>query len=333
LLLLIQAVRGGSKKGGYMAYEAKILADSLSEQGNRLTTLEVTFPRFILAEFNTHRVLSRNSASSRAIPTENRIKQVLENPVLPLEWGANKPGMQAELEIGDENKQAAEFNWLSVRDYSVLGAVALLGGVNVLKGTELQTRIKELQDVYERNDDNAFIALEGESVHKQVVNRILEPFLWHTVVATGTEWENFYALRAHPAAQPEIKHTAELMKNAMDSSIPDNLDQNEWHIPFILEEEKEKYSPKTLAKFAVARCARVSYETHDTGKIDHEKDIKLHDDLASMGHMSPFEHVARPMTIDELSTSKWSGNFKGWHQYRKDIPHESNYGEVLNNEQ
>lgn len=316
-----------------MAYEAKILADSLSEQGHRLTTLEVTFPRFILAEFNTHRVLSRNSASSRAIPTENRIQQVLENPVVPLEWGANKPGMQAATEISDGNKQSAEFNWLSVRDYSVLGAVALLGGVDALKNEELRVRIKELQDVYERNDDNAYMALEGESVHKQVVNRILEPFLWHTVVATATEWDNFYALRAHPAAQPEIRHTAEIMKAATDSSKPTELEQSEWHMPFILEEERQKYSPKTLAKFAVARCARVSYETHDTGKIDHEKDTKLHDDLASMGHMSPFEHVARPMTLEELKIGEWSGNFRGWHQYRKDIPHEANYAEVLKNGQ
>ncbi len=311
-----------------MAYEAKVLADSLSQHGHRLTTLQVTFPRFVLAEFNTHRVLSRNSASSRAIPTEKKIKALYDDPVLPLHWGENKPGMQADTELSESNVDHAEHDWFLARDFAALGAVALIGGVDNLKDEKLREIIR-FNKSFHAKESVSFSDIKDASVHKQVVNRLLEPFMWHTVIATATEWDNFYALRRHEDAQPEIHHAADLMRAAMDSSVPQELTDDEWHLPFSIEEERSSFPKLALAKFSVARCARVSYETHDTGTIDHQKDIKLHDTLAASGHMSPFEHVARPMTEDEYKTNKWSGNFKGWHQYRKNIPHEANYAEVL----
>ena len=151
--------------------------------------------------------------------------------------------------------------------------------------------------------------------------------MWHTVVVSSTEWDNFMALRRHPDAQPEIRKVADLMDDAIESSEPMELGEGQWHLPFVLEEERT-LSFDILAKLAVARCARVSYETHDTGKIYQAKDIALHDSLRDSGHMSPFEHVARPMTNEEYMESPWSGNFLGWHQYRKDIPYEDNYLEA-----
>jgi len=305
-----------------MGYEARILADSVSEFDDRLTSLEVTFPRFVLPEFNTHRVFSRNSASSRAVPVEKRLLQVLDEPVIPIEWGANKPGMQSIDILGETDQLVAEIEWLKARDYAVLGAVALSGGIGKLKNDILAYRIRSLYDEYDVPIPDPI-----QGVHKQFVNRILEPFMWQTVVVSSTEWENFMALRRHPDAQPEIRKVADLMDNAIAASVPRELGEDEWHLPFVLEEER--ILPfDILAKLAVARCARVSYETHDTGKIDHVKDIALHDSLRDSGHMSPFEHVARPMSPEEFIESPWSGNFYSWHQYRKDMPYEDNYLEA-----
>jgi len=305
-----------------MGYEASVLADSVTEFDDRLTTLEVTFPRFVLPEFNTHRVFSRNSASSRAVPVEKRLLQVLTEPVLPIEWGANKPGMQSVEILSESDRKIAESEWLKSRDHAVIGAVALVGGLGKMRNEELISRVNELYARY-----NLSIPEPIRGVHKQFVNRILEPYMWHTVVVSSTEWENFMALRRHPDAQPEIRHIANLMDEVIASSTPAELTEEEWHLPFVLEEERVLPVP-ILAKLAVARCARVSYETHDTGKIDHDKDIALHDSLRDSGHMSPFEHIARPMTMAEYMDSPWSGNFLGWHQYRKDIPNENNYLEA-----
>ncbi len=305
-----------------MGYEARVLADSVTEFDDRLTTLEVTFPRFVLPEFNTHRVFSRNSASSRAVPVEKRLLQVLDEPVLPIEWGANKPGMQSIELLSESDRLIAESEWLKSRDHAVIGAVALVGGLGKMKNEALVSRVNELYVRY-----NLKIPELIQGVHKQFVNRILEPYMWHTVVVSSTEWDNFMALRRHPDAQPEIRKVADLMDDAIESSEPMELGEGQWHLPFVLEEERT-LSFDILAKLAVARCARVSYETHDTGKIDQAKDIALHDSLRDSGHMSPFEHVARPMTNEEYMQNPWSGNFLGWHQYRKDIPYEDNYLEA-----
>ena len=149
-----------------MAYAARVLRDSLSPAGVRLTTMEVTFPRFVLSEFNTHRVMSRNSASSRAIPSGKLIERALNDPVVPIEWGRNQRGMQAGDVLSEEDAAKALRVWLAARDAAV-------------------ARARELLEL---------------SVHKQVLNRVLEPFLWHTVIVTSTEWRNFFELRCAPAA-------------------------------------------------------------------------------------------------------------------------------------
>jgi hypothetical protein len=256
------------------------------------------------------------------VPVEKRLLQVLDEPVLPVEWGANKPGMKSIVILSESDQVVAEAEWLKARDYAVLGAVALSGGISKLKNDILAYRIRSLYKEYDLS-----IPEPIQGVHKQFVNRILEPFMWHTVVVSSTEWDNFMALRRHPDAQPEIRKVADLMDDAIALSEPRELGEEEWHLPFVLEEER--ILPfDILAKLAVARCARVSYETHDTGEIDHVKDIALHDSLRDSGHMSPFEHVARPMTNEEYMENPWSGNFLGWHQYRKDMPYEDNYLEA-----
>lgn len=278
-----------------MAYSAKIVADSVSKSGHRVTTMEVTFPRMVLAEFNTHRMLSKNSASSRAIPIAKQLDRIKSEPVLPVYWGANQSGMQAFAELDESAQKAAKTEWLSARDDAVRHAEKLL----------------EI------------------GLHKQLVNRILEPFMWHTVIVTGTEWSNFFALRANEMAQPEIRTIAEMMRDAYENSEPKQLRNDEWHMPLIQPEEFDGTFEKTddARKISAARCARVSYLTHD-GKRDLEADLTLYTRLTSGGHMSPLEHVARPMTDDELHEEEFRGNFRGWVQLRKLVPNEDDYSKV-----
>jgi thymidylate synthase ThyX len=259
-------------------FSARVLTDSVSPAGVRLTTLEVRFPRFILSEFNTHRVFSRNSASSRAVPTNKMIERVLENPAMPVEWGINKPGMSASESITPEQEEEAKAEWLRARDSAV---------------------------AHVRN-------LKSFNIHKQVINRLLEPFMWHTVIVTATEWENFFKLRLAENAQPEIRVAAQFMRKAIDSSEPQLVDLGEWHVPLIQDDERQ-LPIETQKMVSAARCARVSYLTHD-GKRDIEKDVELYDRLRSDRHLSPFEHVATP-----LSSSAFDANFRGWRQFRKEV--------------
>jgi thymidylate synthase ThyX len=256
--------------------------------------MEVEFPRMILAEFNTHRVFSRNSASSRAIPFAKQLARIEEDPFIPAYWGANQPGMQAEGEIASHLKPAAVSLWLEARD-------------NVIH------RARTLHEL---------------GVHKQTVNRLLEPFMWHRVLVTSTEWENFFALRANPMAQPEIRTIAEMMQTQYRTNQPRLVRNGEWHLPLLQPDESfwviEK--PEMMKKVSAARCARVSYLTHD-GKRDFEADLQLYDRLVTGGHLSPLEHVATP-NWENTTAEKWSGNFKGWKQLRKSIPHEHNFSLV-----
>lgn len=265
-----------------MSFEAKIILDSVSPAGKRLITMELTYPRFIHAEFMTHRMFSRNAASSRAIPTRKMIKMVEENPAMPIYWGKNMKGMAAREEIDKGKVPVAEELWLKARDEAVAYAKAL----------------------YELK------------MHKQVVNRILEPWKFITVICTATEWSNFFALRDHSDAQPEISHLARLMREAQDASTPR---RKLWHLPYVdgydLPDVITAAEFEDWKKISVARCARVSYLTHD-GKRDIEKDLVLHERLltgSGHGHWSPFEHVAVAHRNPEMR----SGNFVGWTQYRK----------------
>lgn len=304
-----------------MSFAAKVLTDSRSPAGYRLTTLEATFPRFVLAEFNTHRVFSRNSASSRAIPIAKQLRRVLEQPYVPIEFGSNQPGMQAGAPLAGAKLEAAEAEWLRARDDAVRRVLGLVAAPDAFaEGADL---LDVLQRVEEAIRDRAQPG-EWLNVHKQVANRLLEPFMWHTVIVTATEWDNFWNLRCHADAQPEIRLVAEEMRAAVEGSEPAELGWDEWHLPLVRPEDRDQVaSIEDLIKVSAGRCARVSYLTH-AGKRDLDADIELHDRLLESGHMSPLEHPARPLVETELKESEWSGNFRGWRSYRKDIPGEAN---------
>lgn len=285
-----------------MAYEARVECDSINEAGDRLTTMVVTFPRIVLAEFNTHRVFSRNSASSRAIPIEKQMERIKQDPFVPDYWGRNQKGMQAEAELDRESAERAYKEWIRARDNAVEQAERLL----------------------------------ETGVHKQLSNRLLEPFMWHTVVVTATEWNNFFALRANPMAQPEIQTIARMMKDLYESSRPELVRTGEWHMPLVRPDESDlvREQPEMMRKVSAGRCARVSYLTHD-GVRDVEKDLELYERLASSGHMSPLEHVATPAVSPSFDYSAdnpvsfksagFIGNFRGWKQLRKFMPNEDDF--------
>jgi thymidylate synthase ThyX len=301
-----------------MSFDAKILSASLSPAGHRLTTLEVTFPRFVLAEFNTHRVFSRNSASSRAIPIAKQLRRVIEDPYVPIEFGSNQPGMQAGPPLSGEQQEAAEREWLSARDDAVRRVLGLVTEPERAGAVDALELLEEIEAARQAGGPPA----EWLNVHKQVANRLLEPFMWHTVIVTATEWENFWNLRCHADAQPEIRLVAEQMRAAVEASEPVELDYGEWHLPLIRAEDQEGASVEDLIKVSAGRCARVSYLTH-AGKRDLDADIALHDRLLTSGHMSPLEHPARPLSEEELAEGEWCGNFRGWCSYRKQIPGEA----------
>ncbi len=302
-----------------MGFEAKVLADSVSPAGHRLTTLEATFPRFILAEFNTHRVFSRNSASSRAIPVAKQLRRVLDDPYVPIEFGSNKPGMQAGPPLTGKARDAAEAEWLAARDDAVRHVLGLITSPENAAGfDDLHACLEAAQPSLKEPP------AEWLNVHKQVANRLLEPFMWHTVIVSSTTWDNFWNLRCHPDAQPEIRLVAAKMRDAVERSVSTRLEPDEWHLPLVGQAEREEASsPEELAKISIGRCARVSYLTH-AGTRDLSADVTLYDRLLESGHMSPMEHVARPMTPAELEQSEWSGNFQGWIAHRKLIAGESN---------
>ncbi len=273
---------------------AKVVLDSYSPQGIRLTTMEVTFHRFVLAEFNTHRVFSRNSASSRAIPVEKQLERYSLNPAIPIVFPEEQAGMQGGHELG----------W--PYDVDAKNLVA-----------DIHTSIESLVGAYLEAHPN-----KETRLHKSIINRYLEPFLFQTVIVSSTEWSNFFKQRCSPMAQPEIKLAAEMMKAEYDASEPTLLERGQWHTPYI--QDHEDFDVETAKAVSVARCARVSYLTHD-GVRDVEKDIELYQRLVSAdpGHWSPLEHVARPAVSGDLS-DMWSdvpdedtlGNFRGWAQLR-----------------
>jgi hypothetical protein len=260
-----------------MTITATVIADSVGEFAPRLTTMQLRYPRWIHAEFLTHRVFSRNSSSSRAIPVDRLIDDVLDDLVAPSVWGKNRPGMQAIEELTEPNLGLAKLAWDVAREDAVRQAQKL----------------------------------RALGVHKQIVNRILEPFVHINTVVSATKWDNFFALRDHTDAQPEIRELAQAMRAAMDTSTPAQLYEDEWHAPY-------HSNPRASA----ARCARVSYLTHDGREPDLEEDLLLFDRLLASqpAHASPAEHQARPDSWTQ--SGGWArpdlhGNLEGWVQHRK----------------
>lgn len=291
---------------------AKIIADSIAN-GIRLTTMELKFHRFILPEFNTHRQFSRNASSSRAIPVEKMLEQVQEAPAMPIHWGHNQPGMQAR----EETNARVVMDWDYYNDCEYIG-------------TREEAWIEASKNAVAKAR-----AFNRAGYHKQIVNRLLEPFQYIKVIVTATEWDNFFKLRLHEDAQPEMMVLAEHMQAAMDNSVPAALQHGEWHLPYIGDlaygdDEWYPFTTEQAIKCSVARCARVSYLNHDNSNPSIEKDIDLYNKLLEAGHMSPFEHQATPMRADSFNVhaedgithedrygNLWSGNFRGFLQYRQ----------------
>lgn len=282
---------------GPCGISAKIIEDSITF-GTRLLTVELRYPRFIHSELMTHRVFSRNASSSRAIPVSKMLNQVCSDPAMPVYWGSNKPGMQAGDEVNSAQLKNVKKYW---EDASI----------QAVKHAEL---------------------LSEHGLHKQIANRLLEPWQFMKTIVTATEWDNFFELRLHPDAQPEFRALAECIKVVYETNIPDvKLAGKDWHLPYVSKDEKNICDINDLIKLSVARCARVSYLNHDKSSPDHQKDLLLHDKLKESGHMSPFEHIATPMdsieATDWLNVDgithidkqlvKWSGNFRNWIQYRQ----------------
>ena len=291
-----------------MSIKAEIVCDSIGPNQVRLTTFVLTYPRFIHSEFLTHRMISRNASSSRAIPVKKQIQMVIDNPAIPLAFTKNQKGMQGGEALSGEAAQDAETEWLLARDYSVQQA-------QILADME---------------------------VHKQYANRILEPWSHITVVATATDWDNFFALRCHEAAQPEIHALADLMYSEYVLNEPTPLEIGEWHLPFVtpenakkaIEEYFEKNPNAEFIDFAlrmsVARCARVSYLNHEGKTPSLKEDLALYDRLLGSVpiHASPAEHQAEARPIEDNCGETWtagdySGNLRGWTQYRKTLRNEN----------
>jgi thymidylate synthase ThyX len=248
----------------------------------RLTTMEIRYPRFVHSEFMTHRAFSRNASSSRAIPLAKMIAEAETDSAWPVYWGANQKGMQAAAELEYVAKCNAMMEW----DKARLDAIA---------------HAKRLGEI---------------GLHKQLATRILEPWLHITVLVTGTAdaYANFFNLRNHPDAQPEIQALAKEMLAAYTESLPV---VRLWHLPYVSEEERSAFSPGSVGNpvlLSVARCARVSYLNHDGTDCDPAKDAELAKTLIQKKHMSPTEHQA--LAADPAVRS---GNFVGWVQHRKTI--------------
>lgn len=255
---------------------ATIIRDSVGPHGHRLTTFLLVYPRFILAELNTHRMMSRNSASSRAIPIMTMLKAIEATPAMPTVWTSNGKGMQAGPPLPPEDAEAAKAEWLDA----------------------CRDAIHHAQH------------LATKGAHKSIANRLVEPFMHMQTLLSATEWPNFWAQRISRQAQPEFHELAWKMGMAYAASVPRTALFGDWHIP--LADAADKGRPmEQLKKIATARAARTSYTNFD-GTSSVAADMALHDHIVDQRHMSPFEHTACCMPEREVR----QGNFKGWVQYR-----------------
>ena len=315
-----------------MKVESKlILTSKNAETGANLYTFVLTYPRVILAEVNTHRMLSRNTASSRAIPSKKQREKVINNPFVPISMGANQKGMQAGEELTGWRRYVAIKTWELAR-YPMVGASWILDKVGA---------------------------------HKQVVNRIVEPWTWTQQIVTCTDLKNVLKLRNHKDAEPhfhmlaaQMQAQVEIVEDVfaggkkyelaqLDATEEDFFKRRvdlqgcggvgmvqilrpgtgECHLPFVSDEDMLntvvnsmlKCSPtEALKQISTARCARVSYYLPEDGKLsDWKRDLDLCKRLSGSGHWSPFEHVAEP-----VKDRSYIGNFFSWKQYRKEFAEE-----------
>lgn len=289
-------------------YRAEVLAHSISEAGAEAFTFRLVIPRIILAEFNTHRKLAKNTSSSRAIPIKKMIEHARNNMFVPFYIGKNQPGMQANEELTGFRRN------LAVKAWKFFGNSACF----------------------------AASIMDKIGVHKQLSNRLIENFTYVTIIFTTTDLHNFLALRNHPDAQPEFKRAAELIEKAASQSTPKLLKVGEWHLPLIDEHERKTMDVEQLRLISAARCASTSYTTVDGKKIGIDAARRIADKLIKSNpiHASPFEHQLTPDVLVEieyrvakskkkLQTAKvWKspsmhGNTVGFIQHRKLFPNES----------
>ncbi len=299
---------------GKEGISATVIADSITMFGQRMTTFELVYPRFIHAELMTHRMLSKNAASSRAVPYAVNAELVTNKPAMPVYWGKNQPGMKAKEELEPFVIEGMKGVWKAA-----------------LRAAISHTSV-----------------MNDSSVHKQIVNRLLEPWSMMKTVISGTEWNNFFWLRDHPDAQPEFAELAKRTREAMLHSTPNKLKCGEWHLPYVpykhgeyWVDEETNVDLETAKIVSVSCCAQVSYR-----KLDEsiEKARKIYDMLnigssTSPSHASPLEHQATPMmppsyeefkniqhyvstwengiTHTRRDGSLWSGNLQGWIQLRQ----------------
>lgn len=300
---------------------AKVVADSISHEGTRMTTMEIEYPRFILAELNTHRMLSKNSASSRAIPVKAMHEQIKAAPAGPVYWGKNQPGMQAKTELTDNDLGDVKFMWQRAMQDALHWAWAMSDRVGL---------------------------------HKQIANRVTEPWMTMKTVISGTEWTNFWWLRAHADAQPEIHELAIKMRDAYTASTPQLLNPGEWHVPYVntyrsiinnellySDNKGDDITAEEARIISASCCAQVSYRKNDDS---FDKAKKIYQQLieSEPAHASPVEHQATPMdtatmcrfepetwepgvTHVSANSDLWSGNLRGWIQHRKLIKNEAQW--------
>lgn len=276
-----------------MSVNAQILADSTNPVGVRLTTFRLTYPRSVHSDLMTHRVLSRNSRSSRAVPPEKVIEQVFENPVIPKFYERRK-GMGYDTPLDGLNQGLAVGYWLRARDDAVDAARRLIAA----------------------------------GADKENINRLLENWTWHTAIFSGTEWDNFFALRATPPddqkPSPFVQQLAQKMQTAMKASDPFPLEAGQWHLPGLTpgDEFAEALATKAFKFWATVAAGRLARESYGTVALEERQD-KGHargEMLKNSGHWSPLEHPA--MAVE---SHDFIGNFRGFKQLRKFYPHEDSY--------
>lgn len=285
---------------------ATIIADSVSSvNGQRITTFELQYPRFIHSELMTHRLFSRNAMSSRAVPITKLVDQVSDDPALPIHWGKNQSGMQAKEELQGVLLEGVKYLWHQAAE----------------------------------NMSNFAYLMDSAGLHKQIANRILEPFQLMKTVLTATEFDNFFWLRCHEDAQPEIKDLADKMFAAIKESSIVTLEPGDWHTPYFGDGywlNKCGIPLEDALAISSSCCAQVSYRLLDDSI---EKAHKVYQRLVESTpvHASPFEHQAKPIEtqffcfdcqdpdsgwedgvthLDKYGNF-WSGNFKSWIQYRQ----------------
>lgn len=300
---------------GKCGITARIVADSIAPSGKRLTTFEFEYNRWILAELNTHRAISKNSASSRAVPFERMLELITESSAMPVHWGVNQGGMTAKEELSKADIKKAKKLWISTRN----------------------SVIKYTKKLYELN------------LHKQVINRLSEPYSMMKTVASGTNWNNLLWLRDDEDAQPEFRELAVCIRQCLETSVPVKLYGGEWHLPYIktvrvndtliyLDSDDKELTLEEAQQISASCCAQVSYRRLNETK---EKAIEIFGKLFSgrKPHMSPTEHQGTPLLYGYYKNSPFepdtwedgvthvdkysdlhSGNFTGWIQYRQTLP-------------